>query len=316
MTPLPPFRSVLTDCELRARASALTHMLEDCMLCPHACHVDRHSGKHGVCRMTDQVLISSAGPHYGEETPLVGSRGSGTIFFSSCNLKCQYCQNSEISQLRYGRRVSSEELARIMLHLEDLGCHNINLVTPTHVVPQIVAAIAEASRRGLSIPIVYNCGGYESIDVIRLLEGIVDIYMPDIKYSDNETARRLSGAPGYWDIVRPVVKEMHRQVGDLVVDGQGIAQRGLLVRHLVLPEGAAGSHRVMEFVARDLSTNTYVNIMDQYRPAYRIDRHPGLARPIRPHEYCDALKGAEQRGLRRGFERPPKTHSSPFAAYP
>jgi len=200
-----------------------------------------------------------------------------------------------------------------MLHLQDLGCHNINLVTPTHVVPQIVAAIAVASHHGLSIPIVYNSGGYESIEVIRLLDGIVDIYMPDIKYSDNESARRYSGAPRYWDVVRDVVKEMHRQVGDLEIDSSGVAQRGLLVRHLVLPEDVAGSGRVMEFIAREISLNTYVNIMDQYRPAYRIGRHPPLARPIHEREFTTAVKQAEHEGLQRGFALP--AHMDNAAAF-
>ena len=301
MRPPPPFRAILSDAEMRYRREALWRILDDCTLCPHACHVNRRRGMYGVCRTTDTVLISSAGPHYGEEEPLVGTSGSGTIFFSSCNLKCQFCQNFEISQLRYGRRVSTEELARIMLHIQDLGCHNINLVTPTHVIPPIVEAIAEAFRHGLSIPIVYNCGGYESLEVIRLLEGIVDIYMPDVKYSDNETARRYSGAPGYWDHVQPVLKEMHRQVGDLEIDPTGVARHGLLVRHLVLPEGRAGSEQVMQFIARELSKDTYVNIMDQYHPAYRIGRHPALARRINPAEYAQALKAAEHQGLHRGF---------------
>ena len=301
MRPPLPFRAILSDTEMTEREEALRGLLSDCTLCPHACHVNRLRGDHGVCRTRDDVMISSAGPHYGEEEPLVGSRGSGTIFFTSCNLKCQVCQDFEISQLRYGRSVSTAELARIMLHLQDLGCHNINLVTPTHVIPQIVGAIAEAFRHGLSVPIIYNCGGYESLEVITLLEGIVDIYMPDIKYSDNEHARRYSGAPRYWDNVQPVVKEMYRQVGDLDMDPGGVARRGLLVRHLVLPDGAAGSARVMEFISREISKDTYVNIMDQYRPAYRIGRHPVLARRIRSTEFVEALKAAEHRGLYRGF---------------
>lgn len=302
MIPRSPYRAALSMDELDDRAAELASMLEDCTLCPHTCHVNRRRGEHGVCRTTETIAISSAGPHYGEEPPLVGSHGSGTIFFCSCNLKCQYCQNYEISQLRYGRRVATSDLARIMLHLQDLGCHNINLVTPTHVIPQIVSAIAEASRRGLSVPIVYNCGGYESLEVIRMLDGIIDIYMPDVKYSDNRVARQYSGAPLYWDVVRPVLKEMHRQVGDLDLDEWGIAWRGLLVRHLVLPEDTAGTEQVMEFIAREISPNTYVNIMDQYHPSYRIARYPALCRPLRGNEFISAVTSAEHQGLRRGFE--------------
>lgn len=298
-----PYRSTLSNRRLRERAAMLGRMLEQCTLCPHECRVNRLQGEHGVCRSTGELVISSAGPHFGEEPPLVGAHGSGTIFFASCNLKCQYCQNYEISQLAYGRRTSVPELAAIMLRLEHQRCHNINLVSPTHVVPQIVEAIALATDRGLSIPIVYNSGGYESLETIRLLEGIIDIYMPDIKYSDNDSARRYSGAGRYWDVVRPAVREMHRQVGDLEIDAHGIARRGLLIRHLVLPGGVAGSGRVMGFIAQELSTASYVNIMDQYRPAYRISRHAELARPTNAREFLGALKEASARGLWRGFER-------------
>ena len=309
-----PYRSALSNRQLRDRAAALHRMLTTCTLCPHECLVNRLEGEHGVCRSTDELVISSAGPHWGEEPPLVGSHGSGTIFFASCNLKCQYCQNYEISQHAYGRRTSKRELAEIMLRLEREGCHNINLVTPTHVVPQIVEALAEATDRGLSLPVVYNCGGYESVETLRLLEGIIDIYMPDIKYSDNDAARRYSGAPLYWDAVRPAVREMHRQVGDLEIDERGIARRGLLVRHLVLPNGAAGTALVMGFIAREISTATYVNIMDQYRPAYRIGRHIELARPTRAGEFLDALKDARARGLWRGFDTADHEHHPPLAA--
>lgn len=303
-----PYRSTLSARQLRERAAKLGGILERCELCPHACRVNRLEGEHGVCRSTDELVISSAGPHFGEEPPLVGSHGSGTIFFSSCNLKCQFCQNYEISQLAYGRRTSIRELAEIMLRLEHQGCHNINLVTPTHVVPQIVEALADATERGLSLPVVYNCGGYESLETIRLLEGIIDIYMPDIKYSDNNAARRYSGAPRYWDVVQPALKEMHRQVGDLEIDDRGIARGGLLIRHLVLPHGAAGSARVMDFIAREVSKASYVNIMDQYRPAYRIDRHAELARPTSSREFMEALKEAKARGLWRGFGKADQAH--------
>jgi putative pyruvate formate lyase activating enzyme len=247
-------------------------------------------------------MISSSSPHYGEEPPLVGFNGSGTIFFTSCNLKCQFCQNYEISQLHIGQSISTKRLAEKMLFLQRLGCHNINLVTPTHFVPQIVEALVVAVERGLSIPIVYNCGGYESVRTLKLLEDIIDIYMPDIKYSHDENARKYSGAKDYWEVVRPAVKEMQRQVGDLEIDDRGVALRGLLIRHLVLPNGIAGSKAVLDFVSRKVSTNAYVNIMDQYHPSHQASRYPELNRRITSREFRDALNHARRVGLHRGFE--------------
>lgn len=299
--PLPAYRARMTIAKLKDRADALKGLMRECRICPHECGARRLEGKYGVCRSTAEVMISSAGPHYGEEAPLTGSHGSGTIFFTSCNLKCTFCQNYDISQLRMGRRISSRELAGAMLRLQQGGCHNINLVTPTHVVPQIVEALVVAVENGLCVPIVYNCGGYESVETLALLEDIVDVYMPDIKYADNEHARRYSGAPGYWDIVRLALKEMHRQVGDLTVDRKGIATRGLLIRHLVLPNKLAGSRGVLEFIAREISVNSYVNIMEQYRPAYRALRFSELSRMISTREYGEVLEYASQLGLRRGF---------------
>lgn len=278
--------------------------MRECVLCPRECGAHRLEGKYGVCHVCDETLVSSAGPHYGEEPPLSGTRGSGTIFFSSCNLKCTFCQNYDISQMRYGRRVTSEELGQIMLRLQQGGCHNINLVTPTHMVPQFVSALVYAAAHGLNLPIVYNCGGYESVTVLRLLENVVDIYMPDIKYSSNEVARKYSGAPKYWDMVRPAVKEMQRQTGDLVTDGRGIARRGLLIRHLVLPNGLAGSRAVLDFISKEVSTSSYVNIMDQFRPAYRSLRYNELSRTIGETEYREVLQYAAAVGLHRGFPRP------------
>lgn len=297
----PAYRTRLTIEQLSRRASELRALMRECTLCPHECRARRLDGRYGVCHSTAEAVISSAAPHYGEEAPLTGSCGSGTIFFTSCNLKCTFCQNYDISQMRLGRRVSAQELGEIMLRLQQSGCHNINLVTPTHMVPQFVEALVHAAEAGLSIPVVYNCGGYESVRILKLLEDIVDIYMPDIKYSANEFARRLSGAPGYWDIVRPAVKEMHRQVGDLMVDARGIARRGLLIRHLVLPNGLAGSRAVLDFISRDVSPSTYVNIMDQYRPAYRALRYSELSRSIKESEYREVLEYASAVGLHRGF---------------
>ncbi len=256
-----------------------------------------------MCRSTDDVVVSAASPHFGEETPLVGTHGSGTIFFTSCNLKCRFCQNYDISQLRIGRIVLRRELAGMMLSLQDMGCHNINLVTPTHVMPQIVEALVIGVDHGLSIPLVYNCGGYESVQTLSLLRGIIDIYMPDIKYSRNDYARVYSGAKDYWDIVRPAVREMQDQVGCLEIDERGIAVRGLLMRHLVLPNGLAGSEAVLDFIAREISRDSYVNIMDQYRPTYRASGAVELDRPLRSDEYRDVVKYAKEVGLVRGFTR-------------
>jgi len=299
----PAYLDRLSVGDLKERASQLREMLRECVLCPRECRAKRLEGKYGVCRSTDELVISSAGPHYGEEPPLVGRRGSGTVFLTSCNLKCLFCQNYDISHLRYGRQISPSQLAEIMLGLKRGGCHNINFVTPTHMTAQIIEAMVIAVDRGLSIPLVYNCGGYESVQTLKLLEDIVDIYMPDIKYSENDIARRYSGAPRYWDVVRPALAEMHRQVGDLVVDDSGIARRGLLIRHLVLPNRLAGSKAVLEFVARHLSAYSYVNIMDQYRPAYRAIHYPELSRTIKSKEYAEAIEFAQAVGLHRGFER-------------
>lgn len=298
----PSYREQLMLQELKNRGEELRELLKECVVCPRECLAHRTEGRYGVCRSTDRLVISSASPHYGEEPPLVGRDGSGTIFFTSCNLKCLFCQNYEISQLRHGHEISTAQLAEVMLSLQRLGCHNINLVTPTHYVPQIVEGLTIAVERGLSIPIVYNSGGYESVRTLRLLEDIIDIYMPDIKYSDNENARKYSGAPGYWEIVQLAVKEMHRQVGDLELDERGIARRGLLIRHLVLPNQLAGSMRVLEFIARDISINSYVNIMAQYRPQFRAYRYPELSRPITPREFNEAVQYAWKIGLRRGFD--------------
>lgn len=272
-----------------------------CSLCPRECGARRLEGRYGVCRSTLRLTISSAAPHYGEEASLTGINGSGTIFFTSCNLKCTYCQNYEISHMRLGRPVSSDEIAEIMLRLQRSGCHNINFVTPTHFTPQIVEALVKAVDGGLSIPLVYNCGGYESVQTLRLLGDIIDIYMPDIKYSDNETARRFSGAPRYWDVVRGAIREMQSQVGDLEIDDRGIALRGLLIRHLVLPNRLAGSRAVLEFVSREVSVNSYINIMDQYRPAYGAIRYDELGRTITSSEYEEVLEWASALGLHRGF---------------
>ncbi len=274
-------------------------ILKSCVLCPRECRIDRTRGEVGFCRTGDQPFLSSWGPHFGEERPLVGRGGSGTLFFGYCNLGCLYCQNYTISHLGEGNQVSSRRLAGIMIDLQDRGCHNINLVTPTHQTPMILKALSLAIPEGLRIPIVYNCGGYESLESIALLDGVIDIYMPDFKYADPEQALRYSQAAAYPAAAMAALKEMHRQVGDLVLDEHGVALRGLLVRHLVLPEGIAGTKQVVEFIAREISKNTYTNIMDQYHPCYRAYDHPPLRRRITAKEYAEAVKFALSAGLSR-----------------
>jgi putative pyruvate formate lyase activating enzyme len=274
-------------------------ILEDCVLCPRRCHVNRLKGELGQCHTGDKAVVSSYGPHFGEEAPLVGTGGSGTVFFAYCNLRCVFCQNYSISQQGVGDVVSSADLAYMMLALQRRGCHNINLVTPTHVVPQILAALEVAAADGLHIPVVYNCGGFESVETLRLLDGIVDIYMPDMKYGDSGVARKYSGIDDYAEINRAAVKEMHRQVGYLEIDSRGVAVNGLLVRHLVLPHGLAGTDRIARFLASEVSPNTYLNVMAQYHPCHRAGDFPELSRAITKEEYLEAATSALQHGLTR-----------------
>jgi putative pyruvate formate lyase activating enzyme len=247
--------------------------------------------------------VASYGPHLGEEDPLRGWRGSGTIFFGWCNLRCVYCQNADISQQSCGNELDAGELATIMLSLQASGCHNINFVSPSHVVSQILDAVLLATEAGLRIPLVYNTGGYDSLEALELLDGVIDIYMPDMKYSDPVTARRLSKIGNYPQRNREAVLEMHRQVGDLQLDQHGIAQRGLLIRHLLLPEGLSGTAQIIQFLAEEISLDTYLNLMDQYRPAYKARQFHRLNRPIRKNEYLAAIQLAEQVGLRRLDQR-------------
>jgi putative pyruvate formate lyase activating enzyme len=297
----PAYIALHASGELAERAQQLQAILRDCTLCPRRCHANRLQGEIGKCRSTAEVIISSAGPHFGEEPELVGLGGSGTIFFTNCNLWCLFCQNYEISHLKMGTPISIEELAKRMLYLQSRGCHNINLVTPTHFVPQIVEALCLAAERGLQIPLVYNCGGYESVETLRRLDGIIDIYMPDVKYSNDGHARRYSGVKDYWEYMRPAVKEMHRQVGELKINRWGIAECGLLIRHLVLPNDLAGSEAILRFIAEEISPDSYVNIMDQYRPAFKAHRIPELARRVSLIEYHRVIQLARELGLHRGF---------------
>jgi putative pyruvate formate lyase activating enzyme len=268
-------------------------------LCPRHCGVNRLDGESGKCHITRQAVISSYGPHFGEESPLVGRHGSGTIFFTYCNLRCAFCQNYTISQLGEGWAVDKEEMAKMMLSLQAKGCHNINLVSPTHVVPYILEALELAVGMGLYLPLVYNSGGYDSVQTLELLDGIIDIYMPDMKYSNDKIAEQLSGIKDYPKINKAAIKEMHRQVGDLQLDEQGIAQRGLLVRHLVLPNRLAGTEEIVAFLAQEVSTNTYLNIMAQYHPCHKAFDIPQLSRPVSKQEFNEAIDLAHRQGLNR-----------------
>ncbi|MGB9800481.1 MAG: radical SAM protein [Thermanaerothrix sp.] len=295
----PAYLNLLASGELKRRVELAYAHLEACDLCAWACGVNRRAGRLGVCRTGEKAKVSSYGPHFGEEAPLRGWRGSGTIFFTRCNLRCQYCQNYEISQTDEGQEVEPEELAEIMLRLQHLGCHNINLVSPSHVVAQILAAVLIAAQAGLRLPLVYNTGGYDSMESLRLLDGVIDIYMPDMKYADPEIAKRYSRIPNYPQVNQAAVREMHRQVGDLQLDANGIAVRGLLVRHLVLPNNLAGTEQIVRFLAQEISPNTYLNIMDQYYPTYRAHLYPEINRRITAEEYQQAVEAAHLAGLHR-----------------
>ncbi len=284
--------------ELRERIEKAKSMLSPCKICPRECEVDRLGEQTGACDTGSKAVVSSFNPHFGEEAPLVGSGGSGTIFFANCNLNCIYCQNYDISHLGKGEEVDPHRIALIMGHLKKRGCENINLVSPTHVMPQILEALPEAVDKGLDLPLVYNTGGYDSLKSLQILDGILDIYMPDMKYSLNEVASKFSGVGDYVERNREAVKEMQRQVGSLsIVDG--VAVRGLLIRHLVLPEGLSGTDEVTSFIAREISKNTYVNIMNQYRPCYKAGECPSLSRPITREEYENVLSLARESGLTR-----------------
>lgn len=273
-------------------------MLPSCTLCPRQCRVNRTGKEAGYCGTGRQATVASYSPHFGEEPPLVGDHGSGTIFFSHCNLQCVFCQNHDISIQGDGHIIFPDQLAAMMIRLQAQGCHNINLVTPTHVVPQILEALDTAVDLGLRIPLVYNCSGYESLDTLALLDGIIDIYMPDFKFSDPASARLCTSKPDYPDVAKAAIREMYGQVGDLTLDERGVARRGLLVRHLVLPGGHAGTAEVMRFLAEEISANTCVNVMDQYFPAHEAHLHPPFDRRVSREEYLAARKMAEDAGLR------------------
>jgi putative pyruvate formate lyase activating enzyme len=299
-TPEPAYLALHRSGELAVRARLALDRLASCDLCARYCRADRLAGIRGaVCRTGRRARVASYGPHHGEERPLSGTGGSGTIFFAWCSLRCVFCQNWEISQAGEGLEVGAEDLAVMMLELQAAGCHNVNLVTPSHVVAQVLEAVAIAAEAGLRIPIVYNTGGYDSPEALALLDGVVDVYMPDLKYGSSEVAQRYSHVPDYVEVNRRAVREMHRQVGDLVLDERGVAVRGLLVRHLVLPADLAGTEEVLAFVASELSVDTYLNLMAQYRPCHRAEEHPPLDRRPTPGELRRAREVAERLGLRR-----------------
>ncbi|MDM8522512.1 radical SAM protein [Desulfococcaceae bacterium HSG8] len=284
---------------LAEKIKEASEILETCALCPRVCGVDRLSGEVGVCRTGKDAWVSSCNPHFGEEAPLVGTGGSGTIFFTHCNLMCNFCQNYDISHEGCGEAVSPEDIAKMMLFLQKSGCHNINFVTPTHVVPQILSAIEIAADKGLSVPLVYNTGAYDRAEILEILEGVFDIYMPDFKFWDPEIAKATCDAEDYPETARNALIEMHRQVGDLVTDESGVATRGLLVRHLVLPKGLAGTREVMRFIAQKISTNTYVNIMPQYRPCGRAAEVRELAGYPSRKDFETAIQAAQEEGITR-----------------
>ena len=274
-------------------------ILANCTLCPRLCRVNRFERPGMRCATRAVPVVSACHPHFGEEAPLVGRHGSGTIFFAGCNLGCVFCQNWTTSRLLDGAEVSTDDVARMMLGLQRSRCHNINLVTPSHMVPQILAAVELAVPMGLTIPLVYNTSGYDRVDTLRLLDGVVDIYMPDVKFMDPEAGARYAAAGDYPSVARSAVLEMHRQVGDLLVDDDGVAVRGLLVRHLVMPGGVAGTAEVCRFLAREISRNTYVNLLAQYRPCGDARRYPEIARRITAKEFLDAVRIAHDEGLDR-----------------
>ncbi len=289
--------------ELAKRIAAARGRLSPCRVCPRQCKVDRLADEKGVCRTGAKAVISSYAPHFGEESPLVGSGGSGTIFLTHCNLLCVFCQNYEISHLGQGVETDEGQLASMMVSLQRQGCHNINFVTPSHVVSQIIAALPKAINKGLTVPLVYNSSGYDEVETLQLLHGIFDIYMPDFKFWTRDSAKRFAKAPDYPEVARKAILEMHRQVGDLVLDKEGVATRGLLVRHLVMPGGLDETRGIVRFLAREVSVGTYVNIMDQYRPCGRAHQYSPIDRRLTNDEFQEALKLAGEAGLQRLDEK-------------
>jgi putative pyruvate formate lyase activating enzyme len=309
--------------ELKRRVERAYAALAFCKLCPRECGVNRLKGEEGFCHTAKVAKVASHNVHKGEEPPISGVRGSGTIFFSSCNLRCKFCQNYPISQLGHGKEASPNELAKMMLWLQKEGCHNINLVTPSHVVPQFLAGLYIAKTTplpkgesplpkgervkgegGFNLPIVWNSSGYDGMESLKLLDGIIDVYMPDIKYSSNNSAEHYSSATNYWDIVRPVIKEMYRQVGELEVDKDGIATKGLIIRHLILPNDISGTEEVLKFISHEISLKTHISLMSQYFPADRSLKDENINRRLTTEEYANATELLDKYGLENGWTQP------------
>ncbi len=299
----PSYRELYERGGLRNRIERGYEVLRECRLCPRECGIDRDKGERGFCKAGIELTVSSFHAHSGEEPPISGLRGSGTIFFTYCNLRCVFCQNYPISHLGNGNQISSSVFSQMMLNLQKRGCHNINLVTPTVFVPQILAGLLLATQKGLNIPLVYNCSGYEKVETLKLLDGIIDIYMPDMKYGGREEGKKYSSAPDYFQVTKKAIREMYRQVGDLRLDQKGIARKGLLVRHLVLPNRLAGTTKVFNFLAKEISTATYISTMNQYFPAYRAEEFEELKRRITDKEYEEALSTARELGLEKGWQQ-------------
>lgn len=295
----PAYIDLYRSGELQKRVEKALSLLASCSLCPRDCGVNRLEGETGYCRTGRKARVASYSPHFGEEAPLVGRNGSGTIFLSSCNLLCVFCQNYEISHLNEGVDIEPEQIAAMMVELAKTGCHNINFVTPTHVVPQLLEALMLAIEQGLRIPLVYNSGGYDRRETLELLDGVFDIYMPDFKFWEREWSERYCDAPDYSEFAKEAIKEMHGQVGDLVVNEEGIAIRGLLVRHLVMPNNVAGTYEIMRFLAEEISANTYVNVMDQYRPCGKAEEDYAIRERLTSQEFKDAMEAAKRAGLTR-----------------
>ena len=295
----PYYLTAYENGDLFQKTKKANKALQNCNLCPRRCHVDRTKEDLGICKTGRLAKVASYNAHFGEEAPLVGQNGSGTIFFSHCNLLCNFCQNHDISHKGWGEEVTTEQLAKIMLNLQNMGCHNINLVTPSHVVPQILSALITAIENGLNLPLVYNTSGYDCVHTLKLLDGLVDIYMPDFKFWDPKVAKLTCGVEDYPQVAQKALLEMHRQVGDLYIEKDGIAHKGLLVRHLVMPENLAGTRNIMEFIAKKISSNTYVNIMSQYRPCGQARNMKELNTIVKPKEFRQALKEAKTIGITR-----------------
>jgi putative pyruvate formate lyase activating enzyme len=295
----PSYLKLYEEGALGERIEKALAILEECRLCPRNCGVNRLQGETGFCETGRKARVASYNAHFGEESPLVGTHGSGTIFISSCNLLCNFCQNYEISHEKEGVEVEPEQIAHMMNQLHQMGCHNINIVTPSHVVPQLLEALPIAIEKGLKIPLVYNSSGYDSVGTLKLLDGIFDIYMPDFKFWDGAYAERYCRAPDYREMTVEAVREMHRQVGDLVLDHRGVAVRGLIVRHLVMPNHVAGTARIVKFLAEEISPNTYLNVMDQYRPCGAARRDSLISRRLSSQEFMEAKEMAGKAGLKR-----------------